>query len=110
MQVDAHAFWLRAPGCGEIRPVTLPESGRDDVMVRTLRSGVSRGTETLVFRGGSVRRMWAPFQEGDFPGPVKYGYLNVGAVEQGPLELCPGNPFVHRFVGALCGTSTILPL
>ena len=88
---DAHAFWLRAPGCGEIRPVTLPEPGRDDVVVRTLRSGVSRGTETLVFRGGvppgQYAAMRAPFQEGDFPGPVKYGYLNVGAVEQGPPEL-----------------------
>ncbi|MGZ4202608.1 MAG: dehydrogenase, partial [Thermoleophilaceae bacterium] len=46
MKVDAQAFWLRAPGFGEIRPVTLPEPGRDDVMVRTLRSGISRGTET----------------------------------------------------------------
>jgi NADPH:quinone reductase-like Zn-dependent oxidoreductase len=92
VRADAHAFWLRAPGCGEIRPVTLPEPGRDDVMVRTLRSGVSRGTETLVFRGGvppaQYAAMRAPFQEGDFPGPVKYGYLNVGAVEQGPAELC----------------------
>jgi threonine dehydrogenase-like Zn-dependent dehydrogenase len=88
---DAHAFWLRAPGRGEIRPVALPEPGRDDVVVRTLRSGVSRGTETLVFRGGvpasQYAAMRAPFQEGDFPGPVKYGYLNVGAVEQGPAEL-----------------------
>src|SRR6186997_1091198 len=91
MQDVAHAFWLRAPGCGEIRPVTLPEPGRDDVVVRTLRSGVSRGTETLVFRGGvppgQYAAMRAPFQEGDFPGPVKYGYLNVGAVEEGPAEL-----------------------
>jgi len=31
--------------------------------------------------------MRAPFQEGEFPGPIKYGYLNVGAVEQGPPEL-----------------------
>lgn len=31
--------------------------------------------------------MRAPFQEGDFPGPVKYGYLNVGLVEEGPDEL-----------------------
>ena len=88
---DAHAFWLREPGCGEIRPVTLPEPGPDDVLVRTLRSGVSRGTETLVFRGGvppsQYAAMRAPFQEGDFPGPVKYGYLNVGVVEQGPPEL-----------------------
>jgi threonine dehydrogenase-like Zn-dependent dehydrogenase len=89
--VQAQAFWLREPGCGEIRPVTLPEPGRDDVMVRTVRSGVSRGTETLVFRGGvpvaQYDVMRAPFQEGDFPGPVKYGYLSVGAVEQGPAEL-----------------------
>jgi len=87
----AHAFWLRAPGCGEIRPVELPERGPDDVVVRTVRSAVSRGTETLVFRGGvpadERARMRAPFQEGDFPGPVKYGYLNVGAVEEGPPRL-----------------------
>ena len=71
--------------------MTLPEPGPGDVMVRTVRSGVSRGTETLVFRGGvppdQRARMRAPFQEGDFPGPVKYGYLNVGAVEEGPPEL-----------------------
>src|SRR4051794_41549047 len=38
-----------------------------------------------MFRGGVPLR--APFQEGEFPGPVKYGYLNVGAVEEGPSEL-----------------------
>ncbi len=88
---DARAFWLRTPGRGEIRPVTLPEPGPEDVLVRTVRSGVSRGTETLVFRGGvppeQYAAMRAPFQEGDFPGPVKYGYLSVGLVEQGPAEL-----------------------
>jgi threonine dehydrogenase-like Zn-dependent dehydrogenase len=39
----------------------------------------------MAFRGGVPPR--APFQDGDFPGPVKYGYLSVGAVEQGPPEL-----------------------
>ena len=91
MRSDALAFWLREPGVGEIRPAPLPEPGPDDVLVRTLRSGISRGTETLVFRGGvpasQYAAMRAPFQEGDFPGPVKYGYLNVGVVEQGPPEL-----------------------
>jgi threonine dehydrogenase-like Zn-dependent dehydrogenase len=89
--VEARAFWLTAPGTGEIRPVALPEPGPDDVLVRTLRSGVSRGTETLVFRGGvptgQYAAMRAPFQEGEFPAPVKYGYLNVGVVEHGPPEL-----------------------
>src|ERR1700745_3783275 len=81
----AHAFWLRAPGRGEIRPATPQQPARGDVVGRPLRPGVSRGTETLAFRGGVPPR--APFQEGEFPGPVKYGYLNVGAVEEGPAEL-----------------------
>ncbi len=92
VQVEARAFWTRTPGCGEIRAVALREPGPGDVLVRTLRSGISRGTETLVFGGrvppGEYGAMRAPFQEGEFPGPVKYGYLNVGAVEQGPPELC----------------------
>jgi NADPH:quinone reductase-like Zn-dependent oxidoreductase len=91
MRSDALAFWLREPGVGEIRSTLLPECGPGDVRVRTLRSGVSRGTETLVFRGGvpasQYATMRAPFQEGEFPGPLKYGYLNVGAVEQGPPTL-----------------------
>jgi 2-desacetyl-2-hydroxyethyl bacteriochlorophyllide A dehydrogenase len=92
VQVDAQAFWVRAPGCGEIRPVTLREPDLDDVVVRTIASGISRGTETLVFGGrvpaSQYASMRAPFQAGEFPGPVKYGYLNVGAVEHGPAELC----------------------
>jgi threonine dehydrogenase-like Zn-dependent dehydrogenase len=88
---EAHAFWLREPGVGQIRPVSLPEPGSGDVLVRTVRSGVSRGTETLVFRGGvppsQYAAMRAPFQDGNFPAPVKYGYLNVGIVEHGPSTL-----------------------
>ena len=88
---EALAFWVTEPGAGEIRRSTLPVRGRDEVTVRTLRSGVSRGTESLVFSGRVPRSqhgaMRAPFQEGDFPGPVKYGYLNVGVVEDGPSRL-----------------------
>src|SRR5262245_14611539 len=87
----ARAFWLRSPGEGEIRSADLQAPVPGEVMVRTLYSGVSRGTETLVFRGGvpesQYATMRAPFQEGDFPGPLKYGYLNVGVVEDGPVEL-----------------------
>ncbi|MFI2346047.1 zinc-binding alcohol dehydrogenase [Streptomyces sp. NPDC019443] len=91
MKRAARAFWLHSPGHGEIRDVSLPKPAADEVLVRTLCSGVSRGTETLVFRGGVPESqhtaMRAPFQDGDFPGPVKYGYLNVGLVEEGPQHL-----------------------
>ncbi|MET7454250.1 zinc-binding alcohol dehydrogenase [Streptomyces sp. NPDC005574] len=91
MKRSARAFWLSSPGRGEVRDVTLPDPGTDEVVVRSLWSGVSRGTETLVFRGGVPESqhaaMRAPFQEGDFPAPVKYGYLNVGVVEEGPADL-----------------------
>src|SRR5690606_25459917 len=85
------AFWVRSPGTGEIRPSAVPDPGADEVLVRTLFTGISKGTETLVFRGEVPRSQYAamraPFQEGEFPGPVKYGYLNVGIVERGPAEL-----------------------
>ncbi len=88
---EALAFWVREPGVGEIRPEVLRQPADDEVLVRTVVSGVSRGTEALVFRGGvpasQHASMRAPFQEGDFPGPVKYGYLNVGVVERGPAAL-----------------------
>lgn len=88
---QAAAFWVDRPGAGEIRPVTLPAPEPGEVLVRATHSGVSRGTETLVFTGrvppGQYDRMRAPFQEGDFPGPVKYGYLSVGVVELGPDQL-----------------------
>ncbi|MGW0610949.1 zinc-dependent alcohol dehydrogenase [Streptomyces sp. NPDC002788] len=91
MKHTARSFWIDSPGRGEIRDVDLPERGEDEVLVRALFSGVSRGTETLVFRGGvpvsQHTAMRAPFQEGDFPGPVKYGYLSVGVVEEGPEPL-----------------------
>src|SRR4051812_49109138 len=101
--MTARAFWLVAPGRGEIRNVSLPDPGPDDVVVRTVASGVSRGTETLVFRGevpaSQYEAMRAPFQSGDFPAPVEYGYLNVGVVEDGPPELAGRTVFAlvpHR--------------
>ena len=85
---DTLAFWIAAPGRGELRHEAVPAPGPQEASVRTLFSGVSRGTESIVFSGhvpaGEYERMRAPFQAGDFPGPVKYGYSNVGQVMQGP--------------------------
>jgi threonine dehydrogenase-like Zn-dependent dehydrogenase len=89
----ARQFWIRAPGHGAIVRAELSPRQQDEVLVRTLYSAISRGTESLVFRGevpsSQYEAMRAPFQEGRFPGPVKYGYSSVGEVEEGP-ESGPG--------------------
>ena len=97
MSDDARAFWIAAPGRGEIRAEGVPSPSVEEVEVRALFSGISRGTEALVFRGrvpaSEYQRMRAPFQTGDFPGPVKYGYASVGRVERGPRELLDRHVF-----------------
>jgi len=88
---QARAFWVAGPGRGEIRAEPLRAPAANEALVRTLYTGVSRGTEALVFGGrvpaSEYGRMRAPFQAGEFPAPVKYGYANVGIVEQGPAAL-----------------------
>ena len=88
--LEARAFWVTAPGQGEIRAQRLRAPATGELLIRTLRSAISRGTESLVFRGevpqSEWRRMRCPFQEGEFPAPVKYGYSAVGIVEDGPAE------------------------
>jgi 2-desacetyl-2-hydroxyethyl bacteriochlorophyllide A dehydrogenase len=94
----ARAFWIAEPGRGEIRPEPLSPPSADDVVVRTLFSGVSRGTEALVFQGRvpptEYQRMRAPYQAGEFPAPIKYGYASVGRIERGPRELQDRTVFV----------------
>lgn len=84
MTDSARAFWTVAPGRGELRDTVLPADG---VRVRTLASGVSRGTESLVFAGrvpaSQYAVMGAPLMEGAFPFPVKYGYSAVGVDDEG---------------------------
>jgi Zn-dependent alcohol dehydrogenase len=90
-QDETLAFWVIAPGHGELRREAVPARSGREASVRALHSGVSRGTEALVFNGcvpeSEYERMRAPFQAGDFPGPVKYGYANVGRVVDGSGSL-----------------------
>ena len=105
MPRTARQFWIRAPGHGEIVTSSLGPGEPDHVLVRALYSGISRGTESLVFRGevppSQHEVMRAPFQEGDFPGPVKYGYSSVGEV----LEASEGSESSEgtRSSGSLVG-------
>jgi threonine dehydrogenase-like Zn-dependent dehydrogenase len=109
MQV-ARALWYTAPGAAEIRTAPLKPPGPGEALVRTLWSGVSRGTERLVSSGAvgesERERMRAPLQEGNFPFPVKYGYCATGVVEAGPAELVGRtvfclHPHQDRFVAPL---------
>lgn len=90
-QTTARAFWTIGPGRGEIRTESLAGPGPGEVLVETRFSGISRGTESLVLAGGvppsEYARMRAPFQRGDFPFPVCYGYACVGTVTGGEAAL-----------------------
>ena len=85
--MNAHAFWTVAPGIGEIRAEALPPPAPGQRRVRTLASGISRGTEALVFAGrvppSQYAVMGAPLMGGAFPFPVKYGYSAVGLIDDG---------------------------
>src|SRR5215469_4387683 len=87
---EALAFWVTGPGSSQLRSETLPPPAAGYLRIRALYSGVSRGTESLVFNGHvpptEYGRMRAPFQAGEFPAPVKYGYANVGRVVEGPAD------------------------
>ena len=86
----ARSLWTVGVGHAEIREEPVSPPGPGEVTVRTLESGISRGTEALVFAGrvppSEWQRMRCPFQGGAFPFPVKYGYATVGVVEDGPPE------------------------
>ena len=78
------ALWAVSAGKAELRDATPGAPGAGEVQARALVSGISRGTESLVFQGLVPKSEWArmrcPNQEGDFPFPVKYGYALVGEV------------------------------
>jgi len=90
VDMAARALWYVAPGEAAILPVTLPALGPGQARVKTLFSGLSRGTERLVFTGrippSEYETMRAPMQEGAFPYPVKYGYCAVGIIADGPKD------------------------
>jgi 2-desacetyl-2-hydroxyethyl bacteriochlorophyllide A dehydrogenase len=82
--VRARALWFVEPRYVEIRPVDV-DAREDDLIVRTIVSGISAGTELLAYRGGIDAS--TPLDEtigalgGTFAFPFRYGYACVGAVE-----------------------------
>lgn len=93
----ARAFWVVDRARGEIREEPLRDPADGEVLVESRYGAVSRGTEIVVFEGRvpetERQRMRAPFQSGEFPYPVKYGYSSVGRVIRGPAELVGRSAF-----------------
>jgi 2-desacetyl-2-hydroxyethyl bacteriochlorophyllide A dehydrogenase len=114
--VEAAAYWVMAPGRGELRREALRAPGPNEVLVETSFSGISRGTERLVHEGqvpaSQHEAMRASFQAGDFTFPVKYGYSAVGVVVGGSEDwrgrrvFCL-HPHQDRFV---VPTDAVVPL
>ncbi|MFL5757992.1 MAG: zinc-binding dehydrogenase [Chloroflexota bacterium] len=98
----AEAVWFGAAGRVEIRDEPLASLAPDQVRIRALASGVSAGSELLVYRGHAPRDLPPdlPTIGGDFGFPVKFGYASVGrVVEAGSRVDCPAVGdlvFVHH--------------
>lgn len=86
----SQSLWYVAPERAEIRSEYLDPLPSQCIRVRALFGALSRGTESLVYRGlvpeSEFTRMAAPWMGGVFPFPVQYGYANVGRIEEGPAD------------------------
>jgi 2-desacetyl-2-hydroxyethyl bacteriochlorophyllide A dehydrogenase len=87
----ARELWFTGPREVEVRDGRVPEPGPGQVLARALASGVSQGTELLLYRGQGP----TPFDPSlDAPGaptyPRRYGYAWVGEVVGGAPSLPAG--------------------
>ncbi|CCQ35536.1 oxidoreductase (homolog to zinc-containing alcohol dehydrogenase / threonine 3-dehydrogenase) [Natronomonas moolapensis 8.8.11] len=78
------AVCFTGPESVEVRTEPVPEPGAEEVLVRTERSGVSPGTEMLLYRNEVPSEMRADETiealEGTFSYPLRYGYAAVGRI------------------------------
>lgn len=88
----AEAVWFKSPQMVELRQEVLPSPRTGDIRVRAIASGISAGTEMLVYRGqvSADLALDLPTLEGSFGFPIKYGYASVGRTDDGGLV------FVHH--------------
>jgi 2-desacetyl-2-hydroxyethyl bacteriochlorophyllide A dehydrogenase len=114
----ASAVWFRAPLDVGIGEVTLPALAAGDVLVRSITSGISTGTELLAYRGELDPSLATDERlaglEGTFTYPFRYGYSAVGLVEDTAADLPEGtlvfgfHPHQDRFVVS-AGDVIVLP-
>ena len=96
--METYSLWLENKNKPKIKKKLLrPSNKTNTLIIKTLYSGISKGTEKLVSSGfvgkDQYKTMKSPFQEGTFSFPIKYGYINVGKVINGPKKLLHKNTF-----------------
>jgi 2-desacetyl-2-hydroxyethyl bacteriochlorophyllide A dehydrogenase len=78
--------FFTAPRQVELREETLPALGADEVLVETICSAISAGTEMLIYQGRFPRDIEADAAisglRGHFEYPLAYGYACVGRVKE----------------------------
>ncbi|MEP1443670.1 MAG: zinc-binding alcohol dehydrogenase [Hyphomicrobiales bacterium] len=81
---QTRALFYEKAGLGTLKTVKLPALAANEILVDSLYSGISRGTESIVFNGKIPKSEWqamrCPHQNGDFSFPIAYGYAVVGKV------------------------------
>jgi 2-desacetyl-2-hydroxyethyl bacteriochlorophyllide A dehydrogenase len=84
--VNRKTLYFTAPGQVEVREEPLPEPGAHDVLVETLCSAISAGTEMLIFQGRFPHDLEPDSVisglRGGFKYPLAYGYANAGIVRR----------------------------
>src|SRR6056297_1270309 len=107
--IKSQQLWFTAPYSVEYWEQQLGEPGPDEILVRTLYSAVSAGTEMLAYRGQlppdqalDVNLECLENQSTSYP--LQYGYANVGRVEAAGDKVDQG--LIGRHVFALQSHAT----
>ena len=83
-EVKRKTLFFTAPRQVELREESLPALGADDVLVETVCSAISAGTEMLIYQGSFPRDLETDSVitglRGGFKYPLAYGYACVGKV------------------------------
>ena len=86
--METYSLWLENKNKAIIKKKSLNyKINSKTVLIKTLYSGISKGTEKLVASGkidkDQFEIMKSHFQEGKFSYTIKYGYINVGEIIKG---------------------------
>ncbi len=90
-KINVKSFWVKKKNAGYIKEHSINPPKKSEALIKTIYSGISFGTEKVVFTGSvpknQIKMMRCPHQEGEFGSDVKYGYMNVGKVLEGSKKI-----------------------